>query len=353
MKYLVFFVCILILFLVLHIIEYKMNINFHERLNRPIYKNNTFYLDKNTLSKTSLENIQMGEKLCKEKNIVICCLLRNNSNIFEKSKRKLEFIGKNFGEYKIVLFENDSEDDTRDKIKNWSTENNNVILLDCSALGDYDCKLKLKKGYDYGQLSMDRIRKMAIYREQYLNYVKNNYSDYDYMLVVDFDLDGNQNIDGIYNSIGKQEEWDAIFINGKFNLPGTFGLYTIMYDALAHVGENEDSLKLDTSKYIKFFYFLFKFIKFFGTDIKNIFINDKNNLIPVKSAFNGYGLYKISSIKNSSYMGDNICEHNNLNLSIYDKGGKLFINPLWIGYFKYDGVGDFTDILKNLNNNFK
>ena len=73
------------------------------------------------------------------------------------------------------------------------------------------------------------------------------------------------------------------------------------------------------------------------------------NLVPVKSAFNGYGLYKLRSLKNISYYGHPlICEHNSLAKQIIDKNGKNYINPNWIGYFDVQGPGGLYQIIKSM-----
>ena len=58
----------------------------------------------------------------------------------------------------------------------------------------------------------------------------------------------------------------------------------------------------------------------------------------VKSAFNGYGLYKIKSLEGCSYISNsNACEHINLAKCLNDKGEKMFINYYWEGYFNRQG----------------
>ena len=57
--------------------------------------------------------------------------------------------------------------------------------------------------------------------------------------------------------------------------------------------------------------------------------------IKVDSAFGGFALYTINSIKKGKYIGRNnlnkeICEHVSLNKSITESGGKIYINPLLI-----------------------
>lgn len=65
---------------------------------------------------------------------------------------------------------------------------------------------------------------------------------------------------------------------------------------------------------------------------------EKNHFIEVKSAFNGYGIYKIKSLSDCSYIGnDNMCEHINLAKCLHDKGEKLFVNSYWLGYFNTQG----------------
>ena len=195
---------------------------------------------------------------------------------------------------------------------------------------------KLKKSYEYGTLSNDRINKMALYREQYLNYVKTNLNDYDYIMVCDMDLSGNQCIDGIFSSIIKPD-WDAIYINGKTSYRGLFGLITLTYDSLAFVNYNSEFKKKLSNLQIT--------LEMLSM---NIGINDSKEFYQVKSAFNGYGLYKINSIKNSSYIGDLKCEHNNLSKNIHDNNGKQYINKYWTGYFNQQGPPDDITQLINL-----
>jgi hypothetical protein len=177
---------------------------------------------------------------------------------------------------------------------------------------------------------------MATYREQYLDYVKNNLSDYDYMLVVDFDLQGNSSIDGLFHSIAN-ENWDAIFINGKTGAYGFFGLVIFTYDGLAFIDIDSDFDVLGNS---------------YTTTLKNVLnmtckLKNRYDLYPCKSAFNGYGLYKINSLikYKASYIGDQLCEHSNLTKNIVQNNGKIFINPLWYGYFNIQGPGGLIDLI--------
>lgn len=321
---------ILFLFLIIIIINIEYNFNFHKLWYPNFYKlphkqaSNPF--NGIIKDKEFINNANKGRSIALNSKIAICCLVRNNSNIFEKTKARIEYIAQHFKEYKIIIFENDSTDNSRELGKNWSNINNNVILLDCCHLQNCDCKLKTKKGYEYGTFSSERFGKMSLYRQEYLNYVLYNLNHYDYMLVIDFDLDGNANLDGLFDSLNKSD-WGGIFCNGQIPLYGTLGTQTITYDSLATVFIEEDyNTIIDYNIFKKYL------------DMNTKIDQEKNHFIEVKSAFNGYGIYKIKSLSDCSYIGnDNMCEHINLAKCLHDKGEKLFVNSYWLGYFNTQG----------------
>lgn len=318
------FVIIIIIIVILFLIEFSTCFNFHEYFNPKLYNkygNHIFY--KNS---EYIDNVINGKNIASDKKIVICSIARNISNIFDKTKTRLEYIGSKFDKYKIILFENDSTDNSRELLTNWTKLNNDVILLDCCNLGNCDCILKTKTGYGYGVFSEKRLSKMALYRQQYLDFVNKYYSNYDYMLVVDFDLDGCTNINGLFDSIAKKD-WGAIFCNGRVSFPGSFGLKTIPYDSMA-------VLFMDDDYNIK----SYELGEIISRAIKMELASYNSHYYQVKSAFNGYGLYKIKSLDRCSYISNsNACEHINLAKCLYDKGEKIFINYYWDGYFNRQG----------------
>jgi len=328
-----FYLVIVLVLIILLFLEYyimKHNINFHKYWNPNYYDCKTLKIDSNI----DKNRIKMGKKIASESRIVICGLARNDSNIVKSTIERLLFIGLEFKDYRIIIFENDSSDNTRKLIYNISKKYNKIILLDCCDMGSCNCKLKRRNGYNIG-LS-ERIKKMGFYRDRYLDYIKKNLYDFDYMLVIDFDLDGNTNIDGLFENLS-YKNWAGIFLNGKNPLVFTFGLKTVTYDSLAYT-DLEDEYKNFNINSNKFN------INYKGlNDLyrMNIRINkNKRNLIGVKSAFNGYGLYKIKDILNCKYSGNLRCEHSNLAKCINENEGKMYINRNWLGYFNGQGPSD-------------
>lgn len=307
-------------------VEVSSGVNYHEKLYPTLYK----LPSQSDIINLEDKDINKGHLRASQSKIAICCLARNNENVVEKSKNRFEYIGSHFKDYKIVLFENDSSDNTRDLLTQWSNENSNVVLLDCCEMGSCDCKLKQKSGYSMGSYSLQRLAKMARFRQEYLNFVNQKCADYDYMLVVDFDLDGNADINGLFDSLAK-DDWGAIFCNGRTSIPGCFGLITVPYDSLAYIDENSSYDNITVSTF-----------NLFHNNMSMEMLVNTSHFGRVKSAFNGYGLYKINVLKNCSYIGDdNLCEHINLAKCINDKGEKMFINNKWLGYFNRQGDDPF------------
>ena len=329
---------IIILFLLI-ISEFERRLKINSiKFWYPDYFNSEILNFDNNIPEEIKQKSFYGREIAKKSKIVICGLARNLEKIIINSIKKMEVIGENFYDYRIIIFENDSSDNTRNLIKEYSLENNNkIILLDCDHLGSSDCKLKNKEGYEYGVVSQERINKMAQYREEYLKYIKNNLTDYEYVLVCDLDLEGNHCIDGLFTSLAK-EDWDVIYINGRNTYYGLFGLITVAYDSIAYVDYNHSfSEKLTFTTFWD------------NLMLMNYGLLNCDEFLEVKSAFNGFGLYKLNSIKNASYLKGNLrCEHNNISKHIYENGGKQYINKYWTGYFRLQGPDGLINLFKSL-----
>ena len=210
-----------------------------------------------------------------------------------------------------------------------SKENNKIILLSCENIpgATANCKINSEVLYDIGTFSKKRMEKMAFYRNQYLNYVKHNLNNFDYCMVVDMDFEGLYNDDGVLHSLSFKD-WDMIAVNGRFQLPGTLGNVTMMYDSLAYIPiEGEFTEK----------------INIYDAMTKFLSMNEKINscptkLLPVTSAFNGIAIYKMNAFIKGNYNSFFCCEHVDFNKSLIDKGhNKLYVNPNFICYMGIQG----------------
>lgn len=84
-----------------------------------------------------------------------------------------------------------NSDGTRDIIKSFGKNiDDRVKLVEC--VEEPNCKLALTRAVEHGLMSVHRFTKMANYRNRLLDHLRNFYSDYDYCIMIDWDLTGIQ-----------------------------------------------------------------------------------------------------------------------------------------------------------------
>ncbi len=260
--------------------------------------------------------VKKGYLRMAEQTVVITGLARNIAHNFEKIKKRIETTGSLFKEYIVLIFENDSHDETRKLLEAWAMENPRVKLL-CVPEAK-DGKLNLPHMHSYGATSKKRIEKMSYFRNIYLAEVQKNYTHFDYMLAVDMDIKGPWNNDGFAHTIA-HDNWDAVASLGLINQFGTVGFKLIMYDVLAHVGYKEEfKLQVDDDD-------IYAMSVRYNKTIANIKKGDP--MMRVRSAFGGIAIYKISSLKNCSYKPIR-CEHIGLHEQMAAHGhNNIYLNP--------------------------
>ena len=173
------------------------------------------------------------EKMKKAK-IIFSGLCRNVEEHIDKNIQLLLESGSYYEDYRVVIFENDSTDRSREIIKDWTQKNTKIELIECEEVPN--CQYKKERFFG---LSRKRQDDMVFYRNKCLNYIKEKYSDYDYLLMVDLDMEGYYSIEGLIHSMSF-DEWDAIFVNGRKPCLLLSGLVSQMYASLAFEDDTED-----------------------------------------------------------------------------------------------------------------
>ena len=261
------------------------------------------------------DNVIKGYNKMKETKIIFAGLCINIESHIPRLKSRIEFLGKYFKQYIFLIFENDSTDNTRKLIKNWTNTNPNVILIPCEE--NIDCKLKVPKAIQTGTFSSNRMKRMAEYRNRIINYSVKYYSDYDYLMMFDLDIDGPWSIGGFADSFGKSDQWDAVTAFGLNGITATLG-HPIYYDLIAY---RDNYVNVNINKF----------------DMFNIFskmsnIENRNKLIKTTSSFGGLAIYKMEIFNNNiNYTPIDdvyICEHIILSDNMIRNGyDKIYINP--------------------------
>lgn len=253
----------------------------------------------------------------KNKSIVICGALRNNEKYMTSIFKNIYAITSFFKSYKIILYENDSNDNTVPILKSYMEKDNH---LTCFFESNVD------NTYKY------RTERLAYIRNKLLNYVLENYNDYDYLLNMDMD-DVNSTsdiVETLPNIFDYNEDiWDVQAIHQRKEYYDVWAYRKrgfIEYDCWVQV-------KRDISSGIPYEISYKKHI----TEKQKPY-SLKRGLIPVISAFGGAAIYKISKLiesKEAKYVGLNqygeTCEHVAFHEVLKNKyNAKIFINPLWI-----------------------
>jgi glycosyltransferase involved in cell wall biosynthesis len=326
-------IIIFLLFVIFLLFGYDKIPDFHSKKHPEFYRDPYFHVQD-----VNQEDVQKGKKIAYGKKIVFCGLCRNIEKIVGKNIELMELLGRQFDDFKIILFENDSEDQTRQIIKSYTKTIPNLILLDCGS-DNPNCIFNEQKMYELGALSNKRIEKMAYFRNEYLKYIKQNLSHYDYVMMMDMDLEGYFNMDGVFEILAK-DDWDAMFVNGRID----FILGSTMYDTLAYVksiNNYEDYLADKKTK-----------IGFVNQTLNNLIGNpEKEKWIPVKSAFNGCGLYKIDTVLASDFSSVYSCEWIDFHKKASDRGrNRFFIARDWLVYVGFQGPRPITIVSNFLKN---
>lgn len=281
--------------------------------------------------------IARGRAWARQNRLNVCFIARDCEASLRANIPVLEAWGALFGAYRVVAFENDSRDGTRDAIKEWAASNPRVKLLSCSE--EKHCKLAHATGYSSGQFSKNRIQKMGEYRERYLDELRNHAHDpYELTMVVDIDLDlGTVPHQGLLSALAIPYRWDAIFHNGRSNVPGTFGMLTVPYDAMAYESDNKTHSQIPTLLQM-----MQNYINLLSVYSRHL------TFTRVGSGFNGIALYKTDSLLRSSYLNDGtpLCEHVVLHAPMKDK----YASSEWVGYHARQGDGS---VFKQIWNTLK
>jgi len=271
-------------------------------------KNNKYILDVNT-----------GKNIAKDKTLVICGLLRDRQEKVDDIRKRIEKIKPWFKQIKVLIVENDSDDDTRKNLVDWAKQDPETLtVLGCGVNSD-ECKLSLPKTLGH-YVDSPRLQKMTFLRNIYHEEIQKYYSTWDYVLVWDMDLLGSLYIDGMLSSINmlnKKEGVaipDAVCSNGIYVWPG-FQLY---YDTFAH-----DEINLQWIK--KFNKTVQDVIKSIASKFNSIYGDEERQVV---SCFSGATIYKTQAFLKNKYETDGIrCEHDSIS-----KGNNMFINKNMINY---------------------
>jgi hypothetical protein len=228
------------------------------------------------------EEIIDGKQKMRNSSVSICSIVRDCGSNLKRNIRKVEILRSLFKDSEIVVFENDSIDNTKEVLKEWERDFKNIhVFTDTFGSKTIPSRGSIKGNPFY---SISRIEKMVIYRNKYLKYLNTQGLEKDFVMVIDLDI-SDFDIDGVAHSFGTKTEWDCITANGtsvssRFRRQYHDAYALIEFDKLNQV-QTEQSIRINRIRYS--------------------YLHEGMPLFPVDSAYGGMAIYKWSAIKNISY----------------------------------------------------
>lgn len=276
-------------------------------------------------------DVKKGERHAHKSSIIIAGLIMNGAHLISEIKARCYEIVRYFREYKILIIENDSVDNTRQFLLEWSAEDPNIVILcqDPYVVNSTECIISQ---FLYSGTVADnsprpeRISRMAFLRNVYMNHIRQYYPKFDYLCVLDLDLHGDLFIDGFLHSISllTQKNIDAVSCNGMIMRENGLFYY---YDSFAFIDEHEPIMwenMTDKSNHDNWVHL-------------HVTHRYTSQMMPdkVQSAFGGLTLYKLPVILNNVYGSSPhhfSCEH-----SFFHNNINIWVNPRFIFLIEKNG----------------
>ena len=210
----------------------------------------------------------------------ICGTVKNCEIYLDKIFRNMEQIASLFEDYAIILYYDMSSDNTLNKLTQY--------------------KLKNKRFHFY--VNEDPLLKYRTYniakgRNYCINYINENYPDYEYFIMMDCDdvCENNVNLNVIQKNL-LRDDWDCLSFNKKdyYDIWAlSYGPYACSFFIFTH---NGPKLTLGKNKLLP--------RDIMKKSITNTLANcPHNELIACYSAFNGFAIYKSNKFLDCKYDG--------------------------------------------------
>jgi hypothetical protein len=230
-----------------------------------------FFVLAAALSTTLCATVKIHEK------IIFAGICKNTAKGFDNVKASIERLAPYFDDYAIVIYENNSTDETAHLYSKWARSNRHLKFISENLTKEQLDAIAIRKRGGH-------VIHIARARQKVLDVVlSEKYDDFKYVLMADLDKFDPWDVEEILRTILRPEHpFDAVFANGSYD---TFALRSPLFNVgIEHVGHS----------------MWFRNLHFYhGRLLKQQL--DKGNWLPVESGFGGLAIYQRDSLKGASY----------------------------------------------------
>jgi len=202
-------------------------------------------------------------------NCCICGPVKNCAIYLKKVFENIETIGKMFDDYKVILFYDNSTDNTLSILKKYQEKNHKVLL--------YINKMPVSKY---------RTHNIANARNFCINYVRQNREKFPYFIMMDMDDPNCKNIHiDVLKKYLNRDDWDALSFNTAPKYYDIWGLSIFPFCfSYNHFNNN-----------FQYYHIIQKYVMDRLNRLKN------GELLSCISAFNGFAIYKTDKFMDNTY----------------------------------------------------
>jgi len=226
--------------------------------------------------------------------VVVCFCVYNNEVGLPYCLKNLEAIRHIFHRMVINVVYDSSEDDSYQILMDFNNKNKNKTMIEKIPVNIVTNTAKIKIN--------SKSENIARCRNMLLDMVRKSYSHYDYFIMMDtneYSCIGQINVQLMYNIVHPEENqpethisnYDAITFDRE---AGYYDWWALSFDPFIYSFYHiNNSFKVNA-----------QMSKMFTDILHHYRIHCPDEVIPVYSAFNGFGIYKTKKFLNSSYSSD-------------------------------------------------
>lgn len=245
-------------------------------------------------------------RFLKTKKVVFLGAARNCENRIPGTLAKLLELADLFEDYRLKIYENDSNDQTSAICQTAVNENDKITLISETGLD---------------KLLPERTQRLAYARNKLLDETLANRSHFDYICWVDMDglVDSRFSTLGFLSNFKYHSVWDAVF---PISAPAYYDIWALREQSTSP-GDIVWRMKHHIPSVIS--------RKDMHTAVQQLGPGSLQGWLSVDSAFGGLGLYTLEAASKGRYIGivnnEGICEHVPYHQGLIRSGARLYINP--------------------------